>query len=659
MSVQAKRFSLCLDVAVSGQQGNGVIAGNSNSAEMSGSKASDDAAITIIGNPVFPGSLQAITEGVGPSVREITWTVDGKYAGTGDFLLLTEDMVGKAVIVEMEDDEDENGESDRLTSGAVTVQEDFQNISREENENSYLKQFGQFSAHQPGLSDRLFTPTWGSYARLKSASRLEIDGEAATAGVPPVFIQSYLRRNGSSRVFSNANNFAVLVQGEETNQLLVWGSDIPDDSTYSLENIKAVYANERCFAFIYNSVTAEDNHLIGVIGAAGYGNVIPDVIHTRLLTDAPVAIYATERAFAVRTTKGKVYAWGPANYGGEIDAATQETLNSFRITKIISNVDSFCAISSDGDVVTWGGASNGGVIPADTLEKISDDGGALTVIAAARAFAALTRDHRRAYAWGDRANGGEMNANAASLASRGNIMLCKAASWAFCIVNNNGQIESWGNSAYGGAYSAVSNDDASTPQTSSVSEQVRRDVENLFAGSNFAKSGLVASRSYISLMDTSGIINIYANDASFCIIGLSPTGATRDVICWGESSFSNLTLSTRQLLKASRIEQFTSTSGAYAAVLKEGDFSGGIVAWGRGTTDAGVIPDAILSVLEKGSVQALYAVPTRTPLPSGSTTVTINNTSSLVARMRDGRFISWGGVLTEGLLTEGDDNHTH
>jgi hypothetical protein len=77
--------------------------------------------------------------------------------------------------------------------------------------------------------------------------------------------------------------------------------------------------------------------------------------------------------------------------------------------------------------------------PAATLEKIYDDGGALNVIANDSAFIVITQGRRKAVTFGLAAYGGVLSEQAATLAARGNLVLCAATPWAFCFINETGQ----------------------------------------------------------------------------------------------------------------------------------------------------------------------------------------------------------------------------
>jgi hypothetical protein len=116
------------------------------------------------------------------------------------------------------------------------------------------------------------------------------------------------------------------------------------------------------------------------------------------------------------------------------------------VDRIIAAAASFCAIGRDGSIATWGKAADGGAIPSSKYEAIIDDGGVSSVIASTTAFVRLlTIDIRPSVGggWG----GGLMSATASLIAARGGVMLCKASRWAFCMVTERGEAESWGRNA--------------------------------------------------------------------------------------------------------------------------------------------------------------------------------------------------------------------
>lgn len=524
------------------------------------------------------------------------------------------------------------GETGMETRSATkTVSSDFQGISHEENENSYLKQWGNFSFHVPEPPDRVFVSTGGAFGLIDPDTQ-DIFFEGQTGwGLPvPPSIINFLKNNPAARLFSTEKDFGALVNTGTGNQLLVWGANIPTDLSIELTDIKSVYSNRECFAFIYKNATGDENR-IGAVGMRGSGDVIPELIQRALWFDEPLAIYATQNAFAVRTQKGKVYAWGNQNNGGLIDANAQVLLDNIVVERIIAAANAFCAIGSQGEIVTWGVAANGGNLPVNILEAIINDGGVNAVSAATTAFCAITRNSRKAVSWGLAGEGGLMSASAAQIAVRGGVLLCKATRWAFCIITERGEAEAWGATRYGGA--------SITAATRSEIEAAIKDTQPMPDNAQ----GHVGARA----ITVPGILSLYSNDVSFFLLSQHDDGRTRAVVVWGMNTHGGaITLGVRQALMASKIAGVYCTNGAYGVVATQGDVYGAVIVWGAtlAMEDAGEIPPELAQYLSSDVVE-LYSIKrfpyvTFPPPPPPNPPHT---DPSFAARRRDGSYVLWGG----------------
>lgn len=516
-------------------------------------------------------------------------------------------------------------------STGKTASSDFQGISHEENENSYLKQWGNFSFHVPEPADRVFVSTGGAFGLIDPDTQ-DIFFEGQTGwGLPvPPGIINFLKNNPATRLFSTEKDFGALVNVKTGNQLLVWGANIPTNLSVKLTDIKSVYSNRECFAFIYKDATGDMNR-IGAVGRSGSGDVIPELIQSALRFDEPVAIHATQNAFAVRTEKGKVYAWGNQNNGGLINANVRNLLDKIVVERIIAAANAFCAIGTQGEIVTWGVAANGGNLPVNTLEAIVSDGGVNTVSAATTAFCAITRNRRKAVSWGLPAEGGLMSASAAGIAASGGVLLCKATRWAFCIVTERGEAEAWGAPRYGGA---------------SITAATRSEIAEALKDTHPVPDndlGHVGSRA----ITVPGILSLYSNDVSFFLLSQHEDGRTRAVVVWGMNTHGGaITNSVRQALMASKIAGVYCTNGAYGVVATQGSVYGAVIVWGAtlAMEDAGEIPPELAQYLSSDVVE-LYSIK-RFPyvtFPPPPPPIPPHTDPSFAARRRDGSYVLWGG----------------
>jgi hypothetical protein len=514
------------------------------------------------------------------------------------------------------------------------VESGFQGISLEENENSYLKQYGNFSFHVPEPTGRIFVSTGGAFGLIDPETQsLYFEGQAGWGLPVPPSIINFLKNNPAAKLFSTERDFAALVNVQGGNQLLVWGANIPANISVKLTDVKSVYSNRECFAFIYQNVTGSADRL-GAIGLQNSGNVISPEIQRELWFDEPVAIYATQNAFAVRTTNGKVYAWGNQANGGFINPTVRALLDGVFVERIIAAANAFCAIGSLGEIVTWGVADSGGNIPSAQLDTILNDGGVASVTASTTAFCAITRLRRKAVSWGRAAEGGLMSASASQLAVQGNVVVCKSNRWSFCIINSRGQAEAWGSPRYGGA---------------SLTQAVRNEIESAFQSAGTLRD-IPDARLGSRIITVDGILSLYSNDVAFFLLSQHENGRTNAVIVWGMNTHGGaMSVPTRQALMASLVTGVYSTNGAFGVVATQGGVYGAVIVWGAtlAMEDAGEIPPVPpdLAGYLSHDVVELYSIkrwpyveypPPPPPIPP-------HTDPSFAARRRDGSYVLWGG----------------
>lgn len=629
--------------------------------------------VKIIGAPVVGGTLygdfkdtSVAEDPVDPDKSFYTWRVGGAVESDKRTLYVKESYVGKQIVFQVKPVSQNSDHGIDYYSEPVFVEAGFQNISDEENENSFMKQQGNFSFYTPEPSDRIFVSTGGAFSLMDASTEsIHVKGQNGYGLPVPENVKTYLINNPATTLFSTERDFGALVQiTDSTNQLIVWGNNIPSSTDFTrFRNIKSVYANGSAFAFIYDKITS-DNHWIGAIGNTSSGATIPDSIHTALVNDPPKAIYAAYEAFAVLTSTGKVYAWGKSSAGGTIDTNTAALLKSMKVTRIVAAMEAFCAIDEKGEIATWG-SQNGGTIPSSTLETILVDGGVKSVIANRHAFVAITKNNAKAVAWGNSAQGGTINTTGAqSLAVRGNIVLCRAATFAFTIINAKGQAESWGVANSGGTIpgSRTETDDVvdmGPLLTSTVKSEIEqwflkrlektgvdtRDEKSVdLAATVFARS---QKRVLSYIVATDGKATVYGNDASFFMLAQDDEGITTGLWVWGSTTQGGaMSDSIKQTLAASLIQGVYCTNGAYGLVVTQGRTEGVVVVWGAtlAAGDAGEIPTTpaeIPKLLSSGVVE-LYSIKRAPPSSPAGTKVD----PSFAARHESGVYVLWGGNVT-------------
>ncbi|MBJ2246620.1 hypothetical protein [Pseudomonas haemolytica] len=379
--------------------------------------------VTIMGEPMPGATVRGsyLYSGTGDEAQEGRslgrWYINEvPHAYTEDLdLVIYQSMVGQKIRFAITPVSASGVSGIEVYSESQTVFRGYQNISDEENESSFIKQFGAFSLYREEPPDRILTSTSGAFAIKSGATQsVVVKGRTNQGGTPPPEIAQYLRNNPATRMFASGWDFGALVPVlGSSNRLLVWGNHIPNPipPTLDLSNILSVYANESAIAWIHKDPPPGKN-TIGAIGPVLNGGVVPEEVQRSLLFDKPKAIYATGAAFTVLTEGGRVHSWGHAGSGGLIPAATKIVLDQLNITSIVCSAGAFCAIGSErfGDpsiktLCPWGGVASGGALNPGDLEKIMDQDGVKHVVANRDAFVVITKRRSQALSWGG-GNGG-------------------------------------------------------------------------------------------------------------------------------------------------------------------------------------------------------------------------------------------------------------
>ena len=549
----------------------------------------------------------------------------------------------------------------------LEVFDGYQNITEEEDRNSFMSQRGHYSVYGSDPKDRVFVGNAVAFSLTNGSSQsVNVRGRADFAGVPPAEIQQYLRNNPATRMFSTERDFGALVPVlGSTKRLLLWGNNMLNvPPTLDLNNIKYVYSNRAAVAFIYDNPPRGKN-TIGAFGSPTLGGVVPVAIQSPLLFDPPMAIYATEYAFAVLTHEGRVYAWGNPTTGGTIPGNIADQLMYMKVERIVCTASAFCAIGPErfGDpeiklVLTWGDANGGGNILAPEMETIIDQDGVDQVVANRNAFCAITKRRKRAVSWGYAPYGGTMGDSTKQFAARGNIMLCVGSAWAFCMVNSSGQSESWGAAGSGGGSLTDGKDEEDVDAAQLFEESgAKESIAALFNDMKIddwyqqrmrsvphkceCDPNTLPGRNLSEVVTPNGVISIHSNDSSFFLVAKEPDGRTKDLFAWGQATGGGaIPPNTRQVLMASLITGVYCTNGAYGVISTQGTTPGAVSAFGGGPAqqDAGVIPTALEDHLRR-DVSSLYTMKTLPPFaPTASRSV-----SAFAARREDGNYVVWGG----------------
>ncbi|NCE90365.1 hypothetical protein [Pseudomonas sp. L13] len=637
--------------------------------------------VTIIGENMPGGTIRgsykySATGGEFEEGRSLCRWYVGEHPGphTEDFdLPIMQGMIGEEVRFAVTPVSASGVIGHEVYSQVKTIVSGYQNISEEESNSSFIKQYGAFSLYRNEPNDRIVNSTSGAFAWMSGSTQsVFVKGRADSGGTPPVEIEQYLKNNPATRMFSTARDFAALVPVVgSANQLLLWGQNIgPIPHDLDLSNIKYVYCNEAAIVWIYDNPPLGKNR-IGAFGSVAHGGAVPDEIQRLLLHDQPVAIYSTAAAFAVRTEAGAVFAWGSPAAGGTFDQAKRKELDAIKTTRIVCSAGAFCAIgptragSSDADtVVSWGPANSGGAMSSKNIADIRSNGGANHVVANRDSFVVITHESAIATSWGG-PYGGVMNKDAEDLAARGDIVMCAGTPYAFCMVNRGGRIAAWGVNGMGGNTPTSEGDGAleetftvvdagEVLEASDVKERVRALFEKLqvnsvdedpsgTSGIECACRSVGKKRSSLTHFVTQmGEVTLSTNDASFFMSSKGSGGITTELITWGHAGYGGQIPSpTRQVLMASQITDVYCTNGAYAMITNQGGVTGAVVAFGatNAQQEAGQIP-VMLQPHLRTEIKELYSIQQMPPYNPN-----VGRQGAFSARVGNGTWVTWGAPL--------------
>ncbi len=628
--------------------------------------------VTIIGEPTPGGTVRGsyfYEYSQAESGSTYHWYINSKkYLTTNDSLdfSITAAMAGAKIrfaVVPMS----ASGESGVETcSLEIDVFNGYQNITEEENRNSFMSQIGQYSFYAPDPKDRVFVASAAAFSLTDGTTQsVHVKGLKAFGGEPPEAIKAYLKNNPAIRMFSTERDFAALVPVlGSAKRLLLWGdnmNNIPPE--LDLNNIKSAYSNRTAIAFIYDN-PPENSNTIGAIGDAANGGLVPETVQRALLFDPPKAIYATENAFAVLTYEGYVHTWGSATGGGSI-GDIETTLKNTNVEKIVASASAFCAIGHqrnwDPEIkhpVVWGDPEGGGVLSPTQLGEILDQEGVVQVVANRNAFCAITKKRGTAISWGGADYGGTMSEAALNLAVRGNILLCRGSAWAFCMVNSAGDSESWGQAGYGGGTledgTAEENDAGKVFDQSGQKQRIQTLFNEMKVESWYERNralplhscicepdSMLGSNPYEITLPDGGTINFYANDASFFMVAKEQGGSTKELFSWGQpTGGGTIPGPVWQVLRGSVITAVYCTNGAYGVISNQGPVTGAVNVFGASIAnqDAGEIPKELADYLQH-DVRGLYSMKFMPPAYPTSTRLA----SAFAARRADGSYAIWGG----------------
>ncbi|WP_140395970.1 hypothetical protein [Pseudomonas sp. SCPG-7] len=326
-------------------------------------------------------------------------------------------------------------------------------------------------------------------------------------------------------------------------------------------------------------------------GKRSSGGDLGDSLPT--VSDA-LSLSACGYAFAARQASGGVLAWGAETGGG----ALPEPISLMRdIVAVSGNGYAFCALRRDGSLVAWGNPSMGATLP-QPIPALRD---VVRVIGNLYAFAAL-RANGSVVAWGHQSNGGNVPAAIAALTDIVDIV---ANDYAFAALRANGEVVAWGSSFSGGSVPAAIGVITDIIELSATQRAfaARRSNDSVVAW-GYSTYGASVPAPIAALTDIRTVTGHYAS-----FVALLSSGR---VVGWG-----NLAIPA-SVAALTDIVQVVSGGVAFAALRANGT----VLAWGAADR-GGEIPDAITARLI--NVRAIYG-----------------NTHAFAALTSSGDVVTWG-----------------
>ncbi len=262
-------------------------------------------------------------------------------------------------------------------------------------------------------------------------------------------------------------------------------------------------------------------------------------------------IHTASLAFAVKSAKGEVSAWGNATSGGSIPKAVRTKLKSSPALSVHATNYAFAAKLGDGRVVTWGDKNAGGYIPPEVENKLREVD---TVYSFEYCFAAViyeeSLDKSTIIFWGYHWYS-DLPANW-EIELRGKVDTICSNMYAFAAKLDDGRVVAWGDDEFG----------AIIPPDTLIR----------------IKEGKVAT-----LHATIGAFAAKLNDGT--------------VETWGHKDYGAITTpEVREQLTSGDVVSIHASEQAFAAKFKDGK----VIAWGHQNEGGGIPQDIQLQITKNG-----------------------------------------------------------
>ncbi|MFM2587535.1 hypothetical protein [Vibrio sp. TBV020] len=317
----------------------------------------------------------------------------------------------------------------------------------------------------------------------------------------------------------------------------------------------------------------------GPVPIAILGMVLPVPNPTDITQIVEAADRARSAAYSALSSTGTVSSWGDPALGGDqqiwdgtsfTDVRSQ--LSGVSVSKLFSNEKAFAALTTSGGVITWGNSAYGGD-SSSVQAQLTD---VETIYATKGAFAAL-KTNGELVVWGNPRYGGDP-----SFQPRGenipleNIVRVFNGGEIFLVINNNGEVASWG---------GTSDFNNFPNQLNKAGDEIITFVPSYRAGvgkevfSALLKDGSVVSwgsqlpPAYLSASLSNNIVKVVGTDKTFA--ALDDNGI---LTLWGDTDSNAYNSNMDQYSGVVDISSSQKGGSEYLITLESGE----IIIWGLG-----------------------------------------------------------------------------
>lgn len=262
-------------------------------------------------------------------------------------------------------------------------------------------------------------------------------------------------------------------------------------------------------------------------------------------------------AFAARTERGALVAWGKPDRGGNLGGTLPAISDAVSLSACGYG---FAARQASGAVVAWGLRGNGGDVP-ELISLLRD---IVAVSGNGYAFVALRRDGSLV-AWGDSDNGATLPETKVAMED---VVKVIGNLSSFVALLANGSVIAWGNQCFGG----------NVPESIAVLTDIVDIVANAYAFAALRANGAVVmwgSSWYVGPLPTEIEMLTDITELTSTYRAFAARLSDNSVVAWGHGSWGGSV--PEPIAERTDIRTVTGCNGSFVALLE----SGRVVGWGN------------------------------------------------------------------------------